>query len=806
MSAELKIDFTISENIDEPTQRAQPQSPAPQPSRPEPKPAQPASQPSAPAEPRRSVFNKPKPPEQVAQTPQQPKRAEQVVTQSKPDAAQEAQVVQPTGRFTLEQWEQLGADAEAVAKQYRMLPPLEVEQRVAQPRQQETPPDEPEQPKQAAPAQSSGPQQSVSQPPAQSSPANRQIQREAKYRLEQRQKRQDIEQEMRRQSDKYRTEQEAKENRKIASPTVEEEAAKRLQREEREKAVDQSMREQSPKHREEAEIEDRYRENAKAIREMTEAAREEKIALAQMTEEQRIAYKVDKEVNRQRETEVVKQRAKEIRQAEKGPEAEEQKPRFDPYAEAQKQREREVRKEQIKAAQEELYGAEKKPQKSTTDQVLDVAQSMRGTIGGMLGPIPGAVLDVVTQVRKAQASQQAPEKSSARQEAERRNREAAQQMPVATRAEDMPVAEAAPPQTEEERQQQPGQSAGQTVQRAAQQAQRAARSAQNQGAQQSATRPPQQPQAQQAVAQPQGAGAAAEGEAAVATEGAAAAGALGELAAVAGPAGAVAVAIVVAAQKLREGSEAVIRGTANTVASFATLKDGATRLDEFGHAASGAADKLTYLNPAASIVVGSMGEVSKGLSQMDRAVKGTADRLAQYDAGLSAQKSQQETVELMREINRAQRYGPNVQAANASRFAADQAMQNITDKFIPLSMKFSEKSFQVLTGILTIIEKMADPILSAADNSAVQTAALSALTLSVPQLMIPLDILVAIGKRAENNANANTSELLWQQFIEAGTNFGNVAGAGPNAATPAPGGVVGPNPGLPGGEVVGGDW
>lgn len=89
---------------------------------------------------------------------------------------------------------------------------------------------------------------------------------------------------------------------------------------------------------------------------------------------------------------------------------------FDPVAEAHKMREAEVRKEQIKAIYEDLYGTTEKT-KSAFDATLDIAQKMRGTLGGTFGTLVGAVLDVMAAFREMEPKP----KSSARVEAERRN-------------------------------------------------------------------------------------------------------------------------------------------------------------------------------------------------------------------------------------------------------------------------------------------------------------------------------------------------------------------------------------------------
>jgi len=73
---------------------------------------------------------------------------------------------------------------------------------------------------------------------------------------------------------------------------------------------------------------------------------------------------------------------------------------FDPVAEAQKRREAEQRAAQIDAAYKQQYGGQDK--KTQLDQLLKVADSLRGTIGGLAGTTVGAALDVAVGFRKAQ--------------------------------------------------------------------------------------------------------------------------------------------------------------------------------------------------------------------------------------------------------------------------------------------------------------------------------------------------------------------------------------------------------------------
>ena len=72
------------------------------------------------------------------------------------------------------------------------------------------------------------------------------------------------------------------------------------------------------------------------------------------------------------------------------------KPPFDPVVEANKRHEAERRKAQVDAAYRSQYGDDRK---GPLDHVFKVVDSLRGTIGGVLGTTVGAMLDVVSSVR-----------------------------------------------------------------------------------------------------------------------------------------------------------------------------------------------------------------------------------------------------------------------------------------------------------------------------------------------------------------------------------------------------------------------
>lgn len=77
---------------------------------------------------------------------------------------------------------------------------------------------------------------------------------------------------------------------------------------------------------------------------------------------------------------------------------------FNPVFEAQKLREAESRRAEIKATYDHLYGSAQQA-RSTFQIITDLAVKMRGTMGGVFGPLVGSLLDVAAAVKAAQAPQ-----------------------------------------------------------------------------------------------------------------------------------------------------------------------------------------------------------------------------------------------------------------------------------------------------------------------------------------------------------------------------------------------------------------
>lgn len=76
------------------------------------------------------------------------------------------------------------------------------------------------------------------------------------------------------------------------------------------------------------------------------------------------------------------------------------KPPFDPVVEADKRRDRERKRALVDDAYKNKYGDLEET--TPLDNVIEVVTGLRGTIGGLAGTVVGAILDIVSGLRKAQ--------------------------------------------------------------------------------------------------------------------------------------------------------------------------------------------------------------------------------------------------------------------------------------------------------------------------------------------------------------------------------------------------------------------
>lgn len=664
-------------------------------------------------------------------------------------------------RFTLEQWEQLGADAEAVAKQMRMLPPREI----AQHDQQQPPMPPAQQPAPASATTNSTPP--VLQPQQQRRPMQptSDIAREAKDRLERMARNKAVDYEMRRQSDDYRTAQEAKEERKV-KPTPEQEATSRIERKKRAEAVDYEMRRQSPEYDEQAKRKEVYAENAKAIREMTEAAREEKIALSRMTEEQRIAYLAQKEANRQQERDAVKQRAMAIRKAEEVPLAEpvrEVKPLHDDKAyrrrvrEDMAQRERSKRYKEIRREMDPEFAQE---EQNREDREKARTMAMGGAaIGGKIGRVLGIASQVMASPAAMKMVRGLFDKQKPKED-EGDTQQPSQAMPPPPAA-NIPENERVEPQPR--KRDQGAQQTAKAAQNVAQQAPKSASAGSSQ------------------------ASSAAGAEGAAASEGAAAGG-VAMMAAEAVPV----IGAAIAAKQLiddmfHEGAERnrqFVRGGVD--ASKAVLSmDPQQQMQLAARGVESLADAASKASPALGMIAKPAAEFVMGVVELTGSVKSAAQRLAQFSPQLAEQGAQQEVQEIMREINRSGRFGPQMAATDSARFNLEQKVSDIADRLLPFVLKILEKIFALGERGLSLVDDGFKGLLRLVDEALIEVQAVGGLAANwgpIGDAIVEIRRLIGIALR-DNNASSEMEG--WNNFMSMG-NINGLSTITPMPAAPGP--------------------
>lgn len=201
------------------------------------------------------------------------------------------------------------------------------------------------------------------------------------------------------------------------------------------------------------------------------------------------------------------------------------------------------------------------------------------------------------------------------------------------------------------------------------------------------------------------------------------------------------VAVLEAVKLVRDAAVGAVTGALEATASLATLKDGSARVHELGGAISSVSDKLFYVNPALGVLGSVAGAAVSGIASLDDAVKGTADRLAQYHGGLAEQQAMQGVNEMMRDISRAQRFGDSTQGANEARFDMEQKLADITDRFLPFVMKIGEGLFKIMTRTFTVVDdgfkanlQMMDGVLAAISSIPGVSSAMLAMGVDVTEM------------------------------------------------------------------------
>ncbi len=383
-------------------------------------------------------------------------------------------------------------------------------------------------------------------------------------------------------------------------------------------------------------------------------------------------------------------------------------PQFDPVAEAEKRRDKERKRAQIDAAYKEKYGGG--DEESGLDQFLKIADSLRGTLGGVFGTVAGAVLDVVSGVRKSQVE-------SAK---EKRDQDLLAEAKQTTQAVDV-LAQPTRPAKEVKAAPDPSLPDVPTdlIPSSAPLPRPSA------PAKPPASKQPPAPAtkapplaagaAKGAGAAPPAAAAGAAGEAgAAAGAGGAAGGAMAGMAAAAGPIGIAIVAAKAVIDATVGAVKSVIGGVGNALAEVASASaDPAAPIAKMGDAASSAGEKLAYLSPAIGIATVAFGESAKALAVVMQALDKTAERYGEFSPDIAMAQAVSEVRHTMGDFRRAQEVGATMAEYVMARSDLQQKIEDIKVKALTAIIPMVTRILEVIEMALSAGEGAVD-VLSAA--------------------------------------------------------------------------------------------
>jgi hypothetical protein len=798
MAAELEIKIT-DEGADQAPPAAAPaqeQAPAAQP------PAQqPAATPAAPpakaagkAAPAAASPVKPaaqqaarEPAKPVVQTQQPPKPAAQpAAEESKPnifDKEPQYLTGKPARRFSQEQWDAIPEnDRPAMMKQWGMGPPESDEQE--QPAQEATANLVERKDKQ--PATPKLPTSSAQGPPAREPPTTAATAGQPP----------DEEPEPRRRPLAKQP---------PADADIDAEADKRLERMQRERKVEQKMRAQSPEYREEAEEKDRIHETADAIHKLNDARRDERIMLDGLTEAQRVEYLAQKEAERQREAEEVKERAKAIRedefvQGELVPEAQkvpEVTALHDDEAyrkrinESMAQKARAKRQDEIHREMDPQYAKEaaladkreeKRKQAIDDAEGNDRAQTMAmggAAIGGKLGRIMGIAAQVMRPatmrtIQKMFGGEEKPAAGDSKQEDEKQ----AQPPPPAA---NIPADERIePPEEQDDRDRKKKPDPADLVDKIGKASKPPPPAANIPDDERIAKGPPSAgpkppvPPAKAPAAPGGGAGAAAEGAGAAGAEAGGAGAAAGGVAMAAAEMIPVVGAAIAAAQMVKEVIADVGEGVRKGVRAGVDTAKNVVAMDadhSFQVLTKGfdaVADTAEKVSPVLGLVTPAAKEFVHGVDEMRGAIKGAAEKLSEYNSKLAGQTAQQEVAEMMRDIRRAQQFGDRTAAANEARFNMEQKMQDITDRLMPLVLAVAEKIFNAVENGLRALDEGIKMQLQVLNSMLAIIQMMPGAALALTAAGIDIAELRKLVREMIDAENGTTDDAQFDQFLRGG--------------------------------------
>jgi hypothetical protein len=184
------------------------------------------------------------------------------------------------------------------------------------------------------------------------------------------------------------------------------------------------------------------------------------------------------------------------------------------------------------------------------------------------------------------------------------------------------------------------------------------------------------------------------------------------------------------------------------------------------------ADKATELAPALGMVTPAAKQFLHDIDEMRHSVKQAADKMALFNAGLAGQRAEHEVVQLLRDIGRAEKFGDQMRTTNEARFRAEQRMQDLTDKFVPLFLKFAEGSFTALNLIVTVLEPIADVINAVVEAEQDRADFLRQALDGIPGVGNVLRQIRDNLQEQKDNTNLAAANAMLEKFIGAQRDFG----------------------------------
>lgn len=349
-------------------------------------------------------------------------------------------------------------------------------------------------------------------------------------------------------------------------------------------------------------------------------------------------------------------------------------PVFDPRKEARKRREAERKRAQVRAAYKKEYGEKGK---SPFDDILKVADSLRGTIGGVTGTTVGALLDVVSGLRKAQkgVERDKKERDLLSEAVEPATTKAAE--PIESTRKSVETAEVAV----EDAKKLGTRESVETARKAIEDARKAVEAVKTTKAAEGVSA--------------KGAGAMEE---AGAMEGAGAAGGIGELAGAIVPIVGIAVAVKEALKQLREGVMSSIRAMGDfTAAVVSSDENVANNIGRLGEGAKAVGDKLFDVAPVVSIFVSAIGEGATQLGRVMKELDKSVERYGEYSPVIAQAQAVAEIRQTMGDLRRAQEVGKTM-----AQYVM--AQSDLQQKFEDIKVKLMVKIIPIITRILEVLE------------------------------------------------------------------------------------------------------